>query len=413
MRNEHYLAFDEAWFEKHQEKILALSNHWLFKRPLRRALRISGDVAPKTKLKGVWPNRIEFENKIQFRTHKKFSKRMYHAFKPIWWTLHFFDWLFIDEYLPSHSFGFRTLVVRPDASPESTSVDGTVERSVGTIWSSLRGGLGTGANDTATTADCVNLLASSITTQWLRIIRSIFLFDTSALGSDFVVTSATIDLYVNSKVDNFNQGIGVVSSNPASNTALASTDFDIADFGSSAYSVIDITSLSTSAYNTFTLDSAGRLNVSLTAVSKYGLLLSGDINDVAPSWSSSLAATVNSSFADQTGTSEDPFLTIVGTDTKTLTETINTTDTVAGLIAIFKTLTETINATETFIKKTIKSFAETINTTDTTPAKFKVLVQQLAETLGILDSVQRLRNGVLAIWTKTAKTVTAWTKTPK
>lgn len=50
-----------------------------------------------------------------FRTHDKFSKRLYYAFYPLWWTLHQWDTLFANNFAPQLNFGFDTLTAYPDA----------------------------------------------------------------------------------------------------------------------------------------------------------------------------------------------------------------------------------------------------------------------------------------------------------
>ena len=67
------------------------------------------------------------------------------------------------------SFHFDSLIFNPDANPESTSVDGYAQRSIGgagEIFSTLRTSAGTATSDIDTSEICVNLEASATTDQY-------------------------------------------------------------------------------------------------------------------------------------------------------------------------------------------------------------------------------------------------------
>lgn len=67
-------------------------------------------------------------------------------------------------------------------------------------------------------------------------------------------------------------------------------------------------------YNNFTLDANGIANVSLTGISKFWTRLNWDTdNSFGGTWSSNKSSYYNSYLADQTGTSNDPKLTITYT----------------------------------------------------------------------------------------------------
>ncbi|MCL4419962.1 hypothetical protein M1146_07785, partial [Patescibacteria group bacterium] len=54
--------------------------------------------------------------------------------------------------------------------------------------------------------------------------RAILLFDTSSLPDDASISAATLSLYVADKNDDYAQDVGITSSNPASNTAIVTSD---------------------------------------------------------------------------------------------------------------------------------------------------------------------------------------------
>jgi hypothetical protein len=110
--------------------------------------------------------------------------------------------------------------------------------------------------------------------------RTFVLFNTADLPDNAVISTATLSLYVQGTLDADNDGsdtVNVVSSNPASNTALIAADYDLV--GTTLYaSAVDITSISTSAYLAISLNSTGIAAVNLTGVSKFGLREGHDLS---------------------------------------------------------------------------------------------------------------------------------------
>src|SRR5258707_9027350 len=125
------MVFDKDWFLHYQSKLLWLLNSSLTKKRFRYVLRIHKD-CPDRSIVQILPNSYTVFNRwiddrveliTDFRTHNKFAKRLYYAFKPFWIVLHIWD-LFADFVIPSWSFGFNTLTVFPDnvATGGSTTV---------------------------------------------------------------------------------------------------------------------------------------------------------------------------------------------------------------------------------------------------------------------------------------------------
>lgn len=187
----------------------------------------------------------------------------------------------------------------PDASPESTSVDGYVGRgSVDESFATIRGGAGNDSNDTGTTISA-SIFCSATTNQFSQISRGIVLFDTSALPNDAVISSATLKLYCTSKTTTTSQSVGITSGTPAANTGLAQADYATANFGSTRFvSDVVINNLTTNAYNDFALNASGISAVSLTSITKFAIRISGDIDNSAPTWSSEAERGANFSSAD-------------------------------------------------------------------------------------------------------------------
>src|SRR3990167_4269286 len=107
---DHYLAFNKEWFGKHQERLLRFLNCPVLSPAFRILLLIHGDRRSiKGRIDEIAPNFIRSGRTYEFRTHWKFSRRIYFGLRPIWWLLHFWDWVFADRFAPQLSFNFTTL----------------------------------------------------------------------------------------------------------------------------------------------------------------------------------------------------------------------------------------------------------------------------------------------------------------
>jgi hypothetical protein len=311
------MIFDREWFEKHQKVLLRFANSWLG----RKILCIDGNKSEvgKNKIVKLSSNSITWivrgsskkvTLKTEFRIHEKFGKRLYYSFYFFWIIAHIWDVSFANPFFPNWNLGFDTATFYPDANPETTSVDGYVQYNPAAgSWAALRGGAGNAAGDAD--ASFYNFYLENTlgtTSGWSNLVRSIYLFDTSSLTSSATISATTLSIYVISKGDNFAQNIGIVSSTPASNTALVAADY--AQLGTTRYATdLDLTNITTSAYNDWTFNATGISNVSKTGVSKFGLRCSGDIDNVEPT-PATANANLNSNFADTAGTGNDPKLVV-------------------------------------------------------------------------------------------------------
>jgi len=117
-----------------------------------------------------------------------------------------------------------------------------------------------------------------------RIIRGVFLFDTSSIGGSSTVDSAVLSLYNATAGDNGPADaydIDIVASTPASNNTLVVGDYD--QFGTTVFASIALsTIIGSDAYNDFTLDSNGEANITKDGISKFGARISGDVDNSAP-----------------------------------------------------------------------------------------------------------------------------------
>ena len=320
--NTHWRAFGSLFFLLHQDKLLWLLNAPVIGRWFRYVLRISGESSSvgHRRITRILPHAIFWwhgnKQVAEFRTHAKFSKRLYYAFRPLWWTMHAWDWCVADRWVPELSFGFDTLTKYPDADPETNTVDGYCEQSgVDVSWATLTGGVGTYSLDTEAVGSIIKM-TSSATSGFESLRRSIYLFNTSALTSGASISAAVMSLYGSAKTDGFGctPNIDIYTSAPASNTALAAGDYDSLGSTSQTGTPITYSGWSTAGYNDFTFDATGRGNISKTDISKFGARNENrDVANSSPTWGSSLASGLSGYTADQTGTANDPKLVVTYT----------------------------------------------------------------------------------------------------
>lgn len=240
-----------------------------------------------------------------------------------------------------------SLTVYPDPHPESTSVDGRVAHGGTNLsWATIIAESGNTAVDTESDIWAMHFLAGTTTNLWNELTRGIFLFDTSPLTTDAIITEAILSLWGESKFDNLaaSPDINIYLSAPASNTALAAGDFD--SLGSTPFATaITYANFLTAAYNDFTLNGSGISNISLTGVSKFGSRNANyDVAGSLPPWVSGGTARLRIRYADVAGTTNDPKIVITYVEaTAALTGTITTAnedDIRAGGKTIILTLTD-------------------------------------------------------------------------
>ena len=124
----------------------------------------------------------------------------------------------------------RTIVAEPDADVETTTVDGLARRNVNEGYAALRVGAGTGNNDDSTLFQAT--LSSINDGRWSGITRGIMLFDLAGiLPGSREVLSATLSYVVHLATDSHApQFVSLVQAAPASDVAIVSADYAIANF---------------------------------------------------------------------------------------------------------------------------------------------------------------------------------------
>lgn len=314
-----FLAFTKDWFRDHQRGLLFLLNCWLTRRWFKWCMRIrSCDIGYDREILEILPHCYTVAGDVEgtlttdFRTHPKYAKRLYFAFRPLWWALHAWDWA-VGERIGALCFGFATLTVYPDPDPETSTVDGYVSQSgVAVTFSTIRNGVGSGANDSSASALC-RLEADTTSNTYAQLRREIIGFDTSIVGPSVSIKYASISIFVENTNTNLGDtNIDLAGATPASNTSLASSDYT--NVSRTIFCSSMISGLQASSYNTFPLNESGVENINSSGASFFSAQLSWDVNDsFAGTWVSAAISGMQSSSADAAGTLQDPKLTIITT----------------------------------------------------------------------------------------------------
>lgn len=321
------MVFDKDWFNKHNRKITWLANH---SKTFRRDLGIQdcdvqGHIAQITPNSVTYidptyfrlrkqPKQVEFIT--DFRTHDKYAKRMYYGFYPIWDLAHKFDMSIANKWSPALNLGFDTLTKYPDADPETSTVDGYVQRvNVNESFSTIRNTAdGNDAFDASAATNCPRIGTSgAISPNFSVLRRGILTFDTSSLTSVATVSGGTFSIYGNSKTSGLGEdAFHVASATPATNTSVSNGDYDA--IGRTTFGNVAYASFATGGYNDITLNASGIANISKTGISGFSIQLGWDINNsFGGVWADSAVTNFNITFADQDGTTQDPKLVVTYT----------------------------------------------------------------------------------------------------
>jgi hypothetical protein len=194
----------------------------------------------------------------------------------------------------------------PDADPETSSVDGYLTAShgagSGVDWSNLIAEGGSASYDTSETGRAVYIYSDSVENKWRLCGRGAFLFDTSTLDDEAIISSASLFLRGSDKADNLSvaPNVNIYSVSPVYNNDLITGDFD--SFGSTPFCDTPITyaGWSTSNYNAFGLNSIGIAAISKTGVSKFGTRNADyDVSGTPPTWHSSAYSRLETYMAEQ------------------------------------------------------------------------------------------------------------------
>jgi hypothetical protein len=399
MTHLHYLAFGRPFFKKHQRALLWLSNAPLVRRWFRRVLRINGDrsAVGDRAITRIEPHAITWaltRNVMQteFRTHPKFARRLYYAFRPLWWAMHAWDSVVADRFVPKLSFGFATLTAYPDPGTGGPTGSATVERSTtAESIATIRAGAGTYVSSTDNPNNIAGFQTAVASSPNLRALdRGHFTFTTSGLGASVDISAAVLSIYGAGKNDDgtpVTPDINIYDATPAANFNFVTTDYG--QFGSTAQCDTPITysGWSTSGYNDFTLNATGRGNVSKTGVTKFGTRNANyDVANVAPTYSSNTGHFLQAYLAQETGTSKDPKLVVTYSLAKLLTEAVSVVDALVKLPA--RTLSQSVTLSDVLLKLPQRTLSQSLSIVDSI---LRTIQRALIESNTITDTNTNLR----------------------
>ena len=215
--------------------------------------------------------------------------------------------------------GGATTTKYPDADTESSSVDGYIGHQgldTRVNWSTVQGDDGTSVASVGIVRDSHALINNTWfqrtggDEQWEDALRGFLLFDTSSIADDQSVSAAVLSFTSSAATATAaDLTFNIVSSNPASNTALVAADFD--NVGTTSFGTIEADAVTTdsSTYNDITLNSTGYGTITVTGVSKFAMRWEPDRANSEPSAATSVAGCTMLS-ADTASTSKDPKLVV-------------------------------------------------------------------------------------------------------
>lgn len=317
------MVFDNQWFHNHQKGLLFLCNNFILKYWFRWILRINKDLKWSEKIIALEPNNYkvviskddkEVKVRVDFRTHEKFGKRLYYAFKPFWYLIHGWDWMTWEK--PEWNLGFDTLTSYPQAGGGggNTTCDGTISRfGVNESFASISTSAGNGA-DAIGYVDQARLVASSTSNQFTGLSRGGLTFDTSSITAVATISAATFSIRGDEKANGLGApALHLAGFTPANNNNLVTGDYlqtKTTSFGNIAYASY----VTTSTKNDISLNTDGIANISKTGISRFSLVLSWDIiGSFSGSWSSGAQSKFYYYSADNSGTTDDPVLVVTYT----------------------------------------------------------------------------------------------------
>lgn len=322
------MIFDDKWFEKYQNIILKILSIPFFGKLAKKILCIRRyDIGYENRIIRITPDSYTILIKkhkngrikaaTDFRTHNKYSKRIYYSFYYVWKLFHFWDVNIANVFFPKLNLGFDTFTVYPDTGSGSTTVDGRVYRtSVDETFSAITTGAGTTVDTTGTTADVAILQVSATSNQYSTLVRGFFTFNTvSLMGA--TPTAATLSLRGTFKQNQLggSPDLHIAGANLTAVNNLSTADYLLRQ--QLSYSSITYSSFSTTGYNDFSLNTSGLERINKNGVSQFSAQLAWDIqNSFGGSWVGGGNAGMQCRFADNTGTTDDPKLVVTFTTTQ-------------------------------------------------------------------------------------------------
>lgn len=319
----HPVVFSAAWFDAHQNTLLRVLEWPVIGRLARLVLAIRPhDVGWARPVVALYPHAYVVDNgdgafTLDCRTHAKYAKRLFYVLWPFWLALHAWDAWVANRLAPAWNVGFDTLTVYPTPSGGANG-DAAAATGAG-AWASLFATVsGMSDADTATAFAAVETDAAS--PNW-KIRRSVFTFDTSALGAA-VIASATFSLYMTSDAGidrmSISASYDVLDTNVSDPGNLATATATLTNASLTTGVVTSATAAAgVNSYVPWTLSAYGLSRIQAPGVTEMMVRETNmDVANVEPNWAFAGAfnySRIFGNFADQVGTANDPKLDITFT----------------------------------------------------------------------------------------------------
>ncbi|MEK7063779.1 MAG: SpvB/TcaC N-terminal domain-containing protein, partial [Patescibacteria group bacterium] len=227
--------------------------------------------------------------------------------------------------------GNTTSIFYPDPSPEVSSVDGYLgynetSCATGVAFSTAQSAAdATGGSDTTVSAAAIRLERcgggnGGSASTFRTLFKAYFLFDTAPIVSGSTIDSATLSLYgidvgalSSGWLTAAERSFYIASSSPASNTAVTNADWDQVgtttafytnDFGDAGGS------WNISGYNDMALNASGKAAINESGVTTLATMTGAQFLNDEPAATAGAIYQLTSYQADETGTTQDPKLTV-------------------------------------------------------------------------------------------------------
>lgn len=272
------IVFSSQWFKKYQRALLLYANTLGRDRlQIETGKRIIGIESHSV----TWQEDKHGLRSTAFYSRSPFADALKMDLFPFWKLLHSIDMSFMARKL-SLNFGFDTLTKYPDAHVETTTVDGYVKRdiSTGETYATIRAGTGSAFDASVTYSSCIGLASHATGSgTYTSHRRAITLFNTVALTAGANISAATFRICSDGlkSVLLGDTNICLVTSDPASNTALAASDYERTFGTTDLFTTAFPISTLVSGANTKSVNAAGLAIISKTGITKLGLKLGWDL----------------------------------------------------------------------------------------------------------------------------------------
>lgn len=211
--------------------------------------------------------------------------------------------------------GNTTDLFYPEAEPGSTTVDGKIKAN-GIVYLTVHDAASGDDDNDATTKDTLvgQLLSGGVT---YFIYRSHTGFDTSSLPDTDTIDSATLTMTSDGAYDLTGDNtwtVHIFAHTLSANTNLAAGDYNKTSYGATSWGSIAATDadIADGSAWSITLNSDGKTGISKTGVTNIGFRSTRDFQDNSGAGTAPTGAEyLQTYFADNAGTTNDPLLTVV------------------------------------------------------------------------------------------------------